>query len=662
MARALRLVLTICCLLLARTAMANTCTTCYIDYENGNDSWDGTSKTFTGGSTGPWKHAPGMLGVDNSNNSTGDGCAANCLAQNPVAGDRYVLKGGVVWPYKTLPWVWTWAGSGTSSGTYGCAGSGCIYIGYDPTWNKGIVNSVTLIRDLGGCNPAAPPTVTFSGGGGSGAAATAKVIPAAAGALEPNVAGFIYHVTTTNQGSGYTTNPMVSIAGGGCAQVSAVADIHRPVIDAGGNFAATGYSWDVGVGPNSGQRIWSPGLALNQPAQFVIVDHLEYRNIQQTARGTIAGCVKNVNGFQTAFLSDQNNNGGNNTFSYNYIHGRFSTCRLDASANNQEQADAAIKYTETDEVAYNTWENGESFFAGTSGSYCGTNKPCIFSEHGANGGGGHVHHNISYANRWMIHQGGTPSVPVIVNNNEMWLILYDYGSAHVNEFYSLYSTGTLYEYNNIFHSVVSGGSNQQQMGNGTTQYFFNNVSWGLGGGTPNYGIDTNFGAGPNGGHFYFYNNTMYGNGGTRNCIDGNASNNVSVLFVVLQNNHCITNANPYYLLPNGANISNQSGSTSASAIQVSSTVQTAVKARSQRYTPSTAFAPVASAGDTVTFAVGNGTANLSSLCTGLLEPLCQDVYGNPRPTSGGWQAGAFSLNIGKSALVAPPSGLTVTAQ
>ncbi|MCZ2111087.1 MAG: Ig-like domain repeat protein, partial [Dehalococcoidia bacterium] len=34
-------------------------------------------------------------------------------------------------------------------------------------------------------------------------------------------------------------------------------------------------------------------------------------------------------------------------------------------------------------------------------------------------------------------------------------------------------------------------------------------------------------------------------------------------------------------------------------------------------------------------------ANLTSLCTGDLVPLCSDINGNPRPSSGPWKAGAF---------------------
>src|SRR5208282_5171637 len=86
-------------------AVSNTCVTCYIDYENGNDLWSGTAETFQGGTIGPWKHAPGMLGLTPSGGATGDACANNCASQVPVAGDKYILKGGDVWPYTTGPWA-----------------------------------------------------------------------------------------------------------------------------------------------------------------------------------------------------------------------------------------------------------------------------------------------------------------------------------------------------------------------------------------------------------------------------------------------------------------------------------------------------------------------------------------------------------------------------
>lgn len=658
--RDLRLFAAMCCMLGAETAFAaNTCTICYVDYNNGSDANDGTAKT-TGGGHGPWKHAPGMLGLSPSGSSTGDGCASNCASQVPKAGDQYILKGGEIWPYTTLPWQFQGSGNATTSGTYGCAGTGCIYIGYDPTWNLGIVNSVTLQRDLGGCNPSSPPTVAFSGGGGSGAAATAYVIPSAAGTTEPNVAGFVYHVTVTNQGSGYTSSPTVTIGGGGCTAITAVADIYRPVIDAG---SGSGITWPVGYG--SGALAYGPGLS--PIGGYLIIDHLEIRNILQTARA-----VNGVSdGIQTAILGNEQSSTGFITYSNNYVHGRFTNCVLQSCitgwpSNDQEQADGGIQLNNvSDEASYNVLENGDSYETGTSSTTCGAGDPCIFSESDIKGApgmqGGHIHNNWMYSIRWMGHLGGSGSTPLIENNNEYWLVLYDVGSAHVNEMYVSSTTGTNYIYNNIFHNAVSGASNQQQMGNGTTQYFFNDVSWGLGGGTSNWGIDATQGGGSGGGTFYFYNNTMYSeNSATRTCIDGSGQYG-AYLKVVLQNNDCISSANPYWTAVPSGTYEDQAGSTTQANIEAASTVDTLSTAGSEGYTVSSLFAPIASSGDTVTFASGNSTANLTNLCSGNLTALCSDINGNPRPATGGWQAGAYVLGASQ-VLVAPPTGLTITVQ
>jgi hypothetical protein len=648
-----RLIVVGFCVFGTQAAIANTCTTCYIDYENGNDLWDGTAKTHTGGTTGPWKHAPGMLGLSPSGTSTGDGCASNCYSQVGAPGDRYILKGGVIWPYTTLPWQPTMSGSSTTGGRYGCVGRGCIYIGYDPTWNKGIVNSVTLQRDLGGCSPASPPTVAFSGGGGSSAAATANVIPSAAGTAEPNVAGFIYHVTVTNQGSGYTSHPSVSITGTGCVGVTVVADIYRPVIDAG---AGSSIAWPVGTG--AGALVFGPGLT--PLGSFLIIDHLEIRNILNTSRASGAG-------ISTTMLGGEETSTGHITYSNNYVHGRFTSCVLQSCVtgwpgSDQEQSDAAIQMNNAnDEASYNVVENGDSYETGTSLTTCGLNSPCEFSEHSIREcfscqTGNSIHHNTMYSIRWMIREGGTDSgTPALIHDNEMWLVLYDVGAQHVNEMYLQYTSGTIYNYNNIFHSAVSGASNQQQMGNGTTQYFFNNISWALGGGTSNYGLDASWGAGPLGGTFYFYNNTMAGESGTRNCIDIGGGTYSAGLTLVLQNNHCITTANPYWnLVSTSAMVKNQLASTTVPTAEAASTVQTTARASSQGYTISNLYAPTSSVGDTVTFASGGTSANLTSLCSGYLIALCSDISGNPRPTSGGWQSGAYSFG----APPLPPTALT----
>jgi hypothetical protein len=636
----------------------------YVDYTVGSDSNSGASESS------PWKHAPGMQGLNTSGGSTGDGCAANCASNNPAAGNGYILKGGSIWPYTTAPWSWIWSGSSSGS-PFGCSGPGCIYIGYDPTWNQGDVNSVTLTRDLGGCSPSSPPTVSFSGGGGSGAAATAKVIPAAAGNAEPNVAGFIYHVTVTSQGSGYTSNPTIAIGGGGCTYATAVADIQRPVLDYG---QGSGIDWPVGSGTVSSLQ---NGPGLTAQVSYVIIDHLELRNILQVARA-----VNGVpDGIQTGFITFGTTGTNYDTVSNNYIHGRFTDCVLNScNANNQEQADSAINMLDqTGEVSGNVIENGDAYQTGTSSTSCGNNSPCTFSEHDVRTcacyqGTGEMQHNIEYAIRWMTHWGGNATaIPALIHDNEMWLVLYDVGSAHVNEMYLEYTTGTVYNYNNIFHSAVSGASNQQQMGNGTTQYFFNNVSWGLGGGTYNYSIDTQNGAGSGGGRFYFYNNTMYANSSaTTFCISaGGSSSFVSDLSTVLQNNHCISNQNPYWGVESSETWKNQVGSTTVGTIEASSTVQSASTANSQGYTISTLFAPTSASNDTVALANNANSANLTGLCSGYLVALCSDINGNPRPASGGWQAGAYTYGGGSSQPAqtppaqtppAPPTGLTISIQ
>ena len=654
MRKAIFIVLVVTCWLVVEPAHG---TTYYVDYSSGADTNNGTSKMV------PWKHAPGMLGLNVSGGSTGDGCTAVCASTRISPGDSIILKGGTVWPYTVLPWQPSYSGNASSS-VYGCQGAGCVYTGYDPTWNQGIVNSVTLTRDLGGCSASSAPTVSFSGGGGSGAAATAHVISSATGTQEPNVAGFVYYVGMTNRGSGYTSNPTVTISGDSCTGITAVADITRPIIDAGSGSSVL---WQVGYG--AGATEWGPGLT-PQGASYDIFDHLEIRNILQVARA-----VNGVpDGVITAFLGNEGGGSGHITYSNNYLHGRFTNCTLQSCiggwpSNDQEQADRAIILNNAnDEADYNVVSNGDGYFTGTSSTTCGTNAPCEFSEHSIYDGtaGGSIHNNYIYVTRWWTHAGGTGSTPALIDNNEMWLSIYDVGSAHVNELYTLLTTGSLYEYNNIFHSAVSGSSNQQQMGNGTTQYFFNNVSWGLGGGTSNWGIDANFGAGPSGGHFYFFNNTMYGEAtGTRDCIDGGGAFG-AYLTTVLQNNHCVTAATPYYVEPSGANYTNEAGSTTTAAIDSTSTMQSPSTAASQGYTQANLYAPTSSGNDTVTFSGSANSANLTSLCSGNLITLCSDINGNARPTSGGWQSGAYQYSANSAASsamqVAAPSGLVATVQ
>lgn len=633
---------------------AHSCTTCYIDYVDGSDSNDGAAKT-TGGGHGPWRHAPGMLGLTTTGTSTEDGCTSTCASQVPVAGDRYILRGGTIWPYTTLPWLWTWGGTSTTSGTYGCAGSGCIYIGYDPTWNLGIVNAVTLQRDLGGC--ASTPTVSFSGGGGSGATATAAVMPSSVQSVEPNVYGFVTYVTITNQGSGYTSNPTVTISGGGCTQVNAVADIYRPIIDAGLN---SGIDWPVGFGTGSLNK--GPGLTVTKG--YLIIDHLEYRNILQQARNGGSACNQNPDGVLTGILYDDDTDGtGHITFSNNYLHGRQTDTDTVACENQEGEDRFLLMYNATDEASGNYLSNGDQLRVGNGTTYRGSGQPYVFSNDGIfDVGGGWTHGNYITCANWMINMGGTSSIPIQVNNNEVWLTLYSQGTTHTNEEYTLLTTGTAYWFNNVFHSAVSGASNQQQQGNGTTQYWFNNVWWGGGSGTPPWGIDTTLGAGPNPSNMKWFNNTIVSNGpGTGNCVaSGSGGSYKSALIVTLQNNHCITNLAEFWGDGSGGVSIWQdfAGLTALANVEGANAVQTLATATSQGYVTANLFAPTASSNGTVAFASGGTTMNLTSVCSGVLVALCSDINGNARPTTGGWQAGAYVF----TPPTAPPTLLTVIVQ
>ncbi len=635
-------------------AASNTCTTCYIDHVNGSDSNDGTTET-TGGGHGPWKHAPGMLGLSPTGTSTGDGCTANCASQVPVAGDKYILKGGVVWPYTTMPWSWGSASGTSSTQTYGCAGTGCIYVGNAvgaglPAWNAGVVNSVVMTRDLGGWNPASPPTITLSGGGGSGAAATPNVMPAAQS--DPNVAGFIYHVTLTSGGSGYTSAPSCSISGGGGTGTCA-ADIDRAIIDDGA-LQASPPDWPCGLASNS----WNHGPINYGAGSYVIFNGLEVRDLWcQTSASR--GPIDMLGGI-----------GPHSTASNNYVHGEFVDCVTPASGAPVAvtspcptsgagyvwpQDNGIDPYGAYSEAANNIVEDGDSFVLGTSttvsNNYCGLNGACIATSFGiemsaGTAGPSSVHGNKIYSGAWLIRQQGNATAnPFLAYNNEVWLALYAYNpSFHVNRRYSQLSTGTtLYSYNNIDHNHVAAASNQQQCAPSQSLYFFNEVIWAQGGGTPPYGINTTSPA-VGGCAAYFFNDTIYNAQSSQGyvCLNSN-STATNATTVVMQNLHCITGpsvVNPFW----GSGYTNityedYAGSSVAANVQAASVVQGISTANAQGYTLLNLYAPTSASGATVPFATGGNSANLSALCSGYLVPLCSDINGVPRGPN--WQAGAY---------------------
>ncbi len=131
--------------------------TCYyIDFENGSDNNDGLTKATA------WKTTPGMA------NATG-----NPMSHSFSQTDEFILKGGVTWPFACYPWDIN-SGGAITPNTYAYPG---MYIGYDPTWNKGNVNSIRVTDPGVNCTSLA---INITGGGGTGATAGRLLLAAIA--------------------------------------------------------------------------------------------------------------------------------------------------------------------------------------------------------------------------------------------------------------------------------------------------------------------------------------------------------------------------------------------------------------------------------------------------------------------------------------------------
>jgi len=86
-----------------------------------------------------------------------------------------------------------------------------------PTVSGGTVSAISV--DDGGSGYTSQPTVTISGGGGTGATATATIS-----------GGVVTAVTITNAGTGYTSAPTVTFSGGGGSDAEATATIYTDSI------------------------------------------------------------------------------------------------------------------------------------------------------------------------------------------------------------------------------------------------------------------------------------------------------------------------------------------------------------------------------------------------------------------------------------------------
>jgi hypothetical protein len=615
----------------------------YVDYTTGSDSNNGTSTST------PWKHAPGMQGLTPSGSSTGDGCTGNCASYTPAAGDFIILKGGTVWPYTTMPWVWNWAGSGSTS-KYGCVGTGCIYVGNAvgaglSAWNSGTVTGIWIKRDLGGWNPASPPTISCAGGGGSGAAATPYVVPAAE-TNDPAIAGALYNVALTNTGSSYTSAPTCTISGGG-GTATLGTDIDRAIIDWGATQGSPP-NWQLGNG-TSCPGTTCPGILVEQP--YVIWSGLETRNMKVASPNSTEEQSFYFNLF-----------GNNVTLSNIFSHGAYTDCVAGSSCNSVDVNHFAFDLDSPyDEASHDIVENGDVVVLGNGSNGCTTNILCGMWAFGygtgTQGGNGpvSVHDSIGYSNAWQLRYAGSNASgsgtdPYLSYNNEFFMTVYQLNNtAHINSRYmQLNNVATLYSYNNVVHSQVAGASSQIQCPASVNYYYFNETMWNIGGGTQAYSLDMNDVGGAGGCTLTLYNDTMQ-QASSSYCVDSQTGSNTTN--IVMQNLFCISNsaANPFWQTGVTNSVyKNYTGSTTQATIQASSVSDSLSTANSQGYVPANLYAPTLSSNDTVTFASGGGTANLTSQCGGYLTALCLDINGNARPSSGGWQAGAFQFTSGST--------------
>lgn len=604
----------------------------YVDYSTGSDSNNGTSKST------PWKHAPGMQGTGASGGAATDACTGTCASTTPVAGDSIILKGGVTWPVTVLPWYFSWAGSSTTSGSYGCAGSGCIYVGVDPTWNTGQVNSVITTRDFGGCgNAGSTPTAAFSGGGGSSAAATATMLGGVANFADGSTYDVAYW-TVSNRGSGYTSNPTVTVSGTGCRNITAIADIHRAIIDEG----APGADWTVTTPPFS---IPSPVVFIGN---FVIVDSLQIQNMQWSYSSI------------SPQFSGISMSGQSVTASNNFFHGMQPDTASAAMGIGDSMSMLSMSEI-TSEAANNYLENGDASFV-CSTSICGWGDFGNLSATNA-------HDNHINFFLWSIKAqsgcgGCGPGGTLNWFNNEIWAGISSSGTGHLNFLYTGVNGWTHNIYNNIGYDNV-GSTNQLTPGStaNTTYNIFNNVIWNTGSGgsifqpdlaatSPSVGVVNTFN---------FWNNTLGATGsgsppykGAVIATGACSGTQCSATQVNLYNNYAITDqsANHWFLMTNPVNHVNGISSPTNTTPDSANYIASLTTSNGNGYTVTNGFNPISTSVPTQgpNFLGKNETSN----CSGVVAALCT-TNSDPGalqapftlPASGDtWPAGAREFPLG----------------
>jgi hypothetical protein len=482
--------------------------------------------------------------------------------------------------------------------------------------------------------------VTLTGGGGTGATATAQF------QTSGYLAGLLQHVTVTNPGSGYTSNPTVSFIGSTCTALpTAVADIYSPIFDTSGTI------WTQS---NGAEAYYGP---IETRAHYLKFDHIEVRG-QRTSSTEGSGAM-------WTHIGD----GG--LFQHMYFHNVGpATVQTVIAGTVALSVNGGYGFYSTD-VDSSFFDNYENEITGAN---CGFNNgtpnyfepPCGSSV--AVTGATKLTNNIVHDWRGQVYSPSKQGLDY--HGNTIWNTVYDCCQQHEDTFY-FFGGGVIY--NNTIHDAAPlGAANMyielsDSVGNCNQTYLYNNVVWNVGRSTQPIGFTGEFYSQACNGNnsitvpkMYAYNNTLYAKNGANSCIGANQWYGIKTANFYIYDNHCLSNqAELHWYDSNGGNygtwngLSNPNSTATQAAIDAVNTVQDPVTAASQGYTPGNGFAPSAANNATVL-----ASASIFAPCLVSLSALCSDIHNVSRTGAGSnpWQHGAYKY--GPSA----PTGLMVTVQ
>ena len=208
-------------------------------------------------------------------------------------------------------------------------------------------------------------------------------------------------------------------------------------------------------------------------------------------------------------------------------------------------------------------------------------------------------------------------------------------SYHTNLAYTASGNGNSFVYNNVFHDSQAGAQLYLEPCFANTNgkiYVFNNVIYNIGGGGGGDILADSEGGGAGCGAVFIFNNTLQGGSLIRYLVRAAGSSFIGAM--TIQNNHFITDSNPFNF-----------GAGGITPTTVNNVTQSTANATSQGYTATNGYSPVSQSCSTV--AAG---ANLTPIGQASLD---SDIRNTPRPsaTDSNWDIGAYEYQ--DSAIQAP---------